>query len=71
MTRNAKEEEGKEEAGKEEAGKEEERISTCVINPRVRGTSASVLLWQVLFEASNPLTEARVIEWKYLVKSGN
>ena len=49
MTRNAKEEEGKEEAGKEEAGKEEaekeeagkeeERISTCVINPRVRGTA--------------------------------
>ena len=41
MTRNAKEE-----AGKEEAGMEEERISTCVINPRVRGTSASVLMWQ-------------------------
>ena len=39
MTRNEKEEEGKEEAGKEEAGKEEERISTCVINPRVRGTA--------------------------------
>ena len=53
MTRNAKEEAGKEEAGKEEAekeeaGKEEERISTCVINPRVRGTSASVLMWQNL-----------------------
>ena len=34
MTRNEKEEEGK-----EEAGKEEERISTCVINARVRGTA--------------------------------
>ena len=49
MTRNAKEEAGKEEAGKEEAekdeaGKEEERISTCAINPRVRGISASVLM---------------------------
>ena len=55
MTRNAKEEEGKEEAGKEEAeeeeagkeeaekeeaGNDEERISTCVINPRVRGTES-------------------------------
>ena len=39
MTRNEKEEEGKEEAGKEEAGKEEGRISTCVINPHVRGTA--------------------------------
>ena len=39
MTRNAKEEAGKEEAEKEEAGNDEERISTCVINPRVRGTA--------------------------------